>query len=229
MGVDGVLERFEGVVAIVDAKIIYADLISGARVAGVGEEGVAARAPIGLPSMLLVGFKKSASVELWLGFAQQDQIVLDGLVVVAFLLVDETQVVGDGAGLLLHLGGALDLRERGVVLAVIVESNAQPEGDEEGKRIELQRAAHVSDGILRAPYGIEVDGILELRNRVAGIESDAAGKILFCRSPIPRVNSLDAFSLLSQNQDFMANRLSRIGMILETIRLDACQPGQQMR
>ena len=61
-----------------------------------------------------------------------NKIVPYGLVLVALLLVDETNVMFDGAGALLHLGGALQLSKCGIVLAVIVKSNAQAAVDEEG-------------------------------------------------------------------------------------------------
>ena len=82
--------------------------------------------------MLLIHAKKSGGIDLWLVFVQRDQIVLHGLVVIALLLVDETHVVVDGAGLVFHFGSALQLSECGIVLAGKVESNAQPTVDEEG-------------------------------------------------------------------------------------------------
>ena len=56
-------------------------------------------------------------------------------------------------------------------------------------------AAHVSDGILRAADGVEVNGVLELGNRVVGIEGDAAGKVLLGCSPVPLVDGLNATEL----------------------------------
>src|ERR1700757_3803120 len=58
--------------------------------------------------------------------------------------------------------------------------------------MEPKSAAHVSDGILRAAYGVEVNSVLELGNRVVGIERDAADQILLRSSPIPLVNGLGA-------------------------------------
>ena len=150
------------------------------------------RAPKGLPSVLLIRAKKSGGVELWLALVQRHETVLHSVVVVALLLVDKANVMLDGAGLLLHLGGALKLSECGIVLTVVIESNAQATVDEKGQRIELKSAPHVSDGILRAAYGVEVNCVLEFSNGVAGIEGDPAFEILFRCSPIPRVNSLDA-------------------------------------
>ena len=76
-----------------------------------GEQSAGAGAPVGLPSVLLIHAKKSVGVELWLGLVQRYQIVLHGFVMLALLLVDETHVVVDGAGLVFHLGGALQLSE----------------------------------------------------------------------------------------------------------------------
>ncbi len=75
------------------------------------------RAPIGLPSLLLIYRKKSGDVELWLPLVQRPQIVLHSLIPVCLLLVDETHVPIDGGGLVFHLGGTLQLSERCVVLA----------------------------------------------------------------------------------------------------------------
>ena len=67
VAVERVLERVEGMVEFIDAKIIDADLVSGAGAGrGGGEESAGARAPIGLPSVLSVHVKKSGTVELWL-------------------------------------------------------------------------------------------------------------------------------------------------------------------
>ena len=50
----------------------------------------------------------------------------------------------------------------------------------------------MSDGILRAADGVEVNGVLELGNRVVGIQRDAAGEVLLGCSPVPLVDGLDA-------------------------------------
>lgn len=131
VAVDRVLERFEGMVEIIDAKIIYADLISGAGAGCGGVESAGVCAPIGLPSVLPVHAKKSGAVELWLGLVQRQHVLPYGLVPVALLLIDEASVIFHGAGPLLHLGGALQLSKCGIVSAVVVKSNAQPAVDEE--------------------------------------------------------------------------------------------------
>src|SRR6185437_12916190 len=64
--VDCALERFEGMVEITNTKIINADLVRRAGIGWSGEESVVARAPVGLPSVLLVHAKKIGGVELWL-------------------------------------------------------------------------------------------------------------------------------------------------------------------
>ena len=53
----------------------------------------------------------------------------------------------------------------------------------------------MSDGILRAAYGVEVNRVLKLSNGIAGIEGDAAGQVLFRCSPVPLVDGLDATEL----------------------------------
>ena len=107
VAVERALKRFERMVEIANSKIIDADLVSRARAGWGSEESAGARAPIGLPPVLLIHAKKSSDIDLWLVFVQRDQIVLHGLVVIALLLVDETHVVVDGAGPLFHFRGAL--------------------------------------------------------------------------------------------------------------------------
>ena len=60
--VERVLEGIEGMVEVVDSKIIDADLVRGAGVDRCGEESECAGAPIGLPSMFLIHGNKSGDV-----------------------------------------------------------------------------------------------------------------------------------------------------------------------
>ena len=57
--------------------------------------------------MLLIHVKKRGTVELWLVLVQRNEIVMYGLILIALLLINETNVIFDGTGPLLHLGGAL--------------------------------------------------------------------------------------------------------------------------
>src|SRR6185437_16444654 len=106
----------------------------------------------------LVHAQESGGVEVSPVSVKRGQIVLHCLIAVAFLLVDEAQVVVDRAGTMFHLGGALQLRKRGIILAVKIESGAEPAVHKEGQRVKLKRAAHVRDGILRTSDGVEKDG-----------------------------------------------------------------------
>jgi hypothetical protein len=62
--VDRVLERFEGMVKIMNAKIVDPELVTRAGVGWGCEERTDLRAPIGLPSVLLIFGKQSSGVEL---------------------------------------------------------------------------------------------------------------------------------------------------------------------
>ena len=58
------VEGVECVVEFVDPKIVNTDLVSSAGFRGEGEENLAARLPIRLPSVLLIHRKKCARIDL---------------------------------------------------------------------------------------------------------------------------------------------------------------------
>jgi hypothetical protein len=106
VAVERVLERVEGMVEFVDAKIIGAYFVSGTGAGWNCEQSAGPHAPIGPPSVLPIHAKKSGGVEPWL-LVQHYQIVLYGFIVLALLLVNKTYSVFDGAGMVFHLGRAL--------------------------------------------------------------------------------------------------------------------------
>lgn len=76
---------------------------------------------------------------------------------------------------------------------------------------------HVSNGILRTAYSVEVDGVLEFSDGVAWIEGDPTVEILLRCSPIPRINGLSAaefcisFAILGVELDGALSSGNRFG------------------
>ena len=86
---------------------------------------------------------------------------------------------GSSCGCLLALGN------RFVKAAGEEENLAYIGVDNDGERIELERAADFGDAFVRALHGHEVIGVPMMGGGVVGVELDGAAKFLFGRSGIP--------------------------------------------